>query len=100
MRSLIIITLFLTSMAQISLAKGDPQKGATKVATCMACHGPKGVSSNDLWPNLAGQKYGYLVKQIKDFKSGARKDPLMGPQAVTINDSDIEDIAAYFSSLN
>ncbi len=80
-------------------AKGDPKIGEAKSATCVACHGAKGVSPNDLWPNLAGQKKGYLVKQMKDFKSGSRKDPVMTSQAMIINDADIEHIAAYYSSL-
>lgn len=96
---IVLTCLFSVSVFADGETKGDAKKGATKVNTCAACHGQKGVSSNDLWPNLAGQKFGYLVKQIKDFKSGARKDPLMSPQAAIIKDEDIADIAAYFSSL-
>lgn len=95
------LSLFLSLVLApfIVNAKGDPKVGEGKSATCVACHGAKGVSVNDLWPNLAGQKPGYIVKQLKDFKAGSRKDPVMSAQAMTINDSDIEHIAAYFSSL-
>ena len=85
--------------ASTSQAKGNAAAGAKKSATCVACHGAKGISANDLWPNLAGQKAGYLVKQMKDFKSKTRKDPVMGAQAMLIKDADIADIAAYFASL-
>ncbi|MEK7800958.1 MAG: c-type cytochrome, partial [Pseudomonadota bacterium] len=63
------------------------------------CHGAEGVSGAPIWPNLAGQKKDYHVKQMKDFKSGARKDPLMSPQAAMLSDADIADLAAYFSGL-
>ncbi len=67
--------------------------------TCVACHGPAGVSNNDLWPNLAGQKRGYLVKALQDYKAGRRNDPLMSPQAMLLSDEDIENVAIYFSGL-
>ena len=43
-------------------AAGNPADGAAKAALCAACHGPKGVSSNPLWPNLAGQQETYLAQ--------------------------------------
>ena len=79
-------------------AAGDAAAGKAKSAVCAACHGPDGNSSNPLWPNLAGQHAAYLVKQLKDFKSGARKDPVMAPMAVPLSDKDMENLAAYYSS--
>lgn len=79
-------------------AAGDAAAGKSKSAVCMACHGPTGTSSNPMWPNLAGQKAPYLVKQLKDFKSGARKDPVMAPMAAPLSDQDMENLAAYYSS--
>jgi len=79
-------------------AAGDAAAGKSKSAVCMACHGPTGTSSNPMWPNLAGQKAPYLVKQLKDFKSGARKDPVMAPMAAPLSAQDMENLAAYFSS--
>jgi cytochrome c553 len=64
----------------------------------MACHGPQGNSGNPDWPKLAGQHANYLARQLQAFKSGARKDPLMGPQAVALSDDDINDLAAYFAA--
>ena len=81
------------------LAKGDIAKGQTKAATCMACHGPQGISNNPLWPNLAGQQKDYLIKQIKAFKSGIRKDPSMAPMVAPLTEEDIKNLAAYYSSL-
>jgi cytochrome c553 len=51
-----------------------------------------------MWPHLAGQHAPYLVKQMKDFKSGARKDPVMAPMAKPLSDQDMENLAAYFAS--
>ena len=81
------------------LAAGDAAAGQAKSATCAACHGANGISPNDLWPNLAGQKEAYLVKQIKAFRDGQRADPMMAPMAAALSDQDIEDLAAYYSSL-
>ena len=78
---------------------GDPKLGKAKAAVCAACHGQKGISSNPLWPNLAGQKKTYLIKQIKAFKSGERKDASMAPMVANLTDEDIKNLAAYFSSL-
>ncbi len=81
-----------------SAAAGDAKAGKSKSAACAACHGPDGNSINPLWPKLAGQHAAYLEKQLKDFKSGARKNPLMSPMAANLSDQDILDIAAFFAS--
>jgi cytochrome c553 len=77
---------------------GDAVAGKTKAAVCAACHGPTGRSANDAWPNLAGQKLPYLVKQLKAYRDSTRTNPLMSPMAKTLSDADIEDLAAWFSS--
>lgn len=78
---------------------GDAEAGKAKAMACAACHGPAGISSNELWPNLAGQKAGYLVKQLKAFRDGTRSDPVMAGMAKTLSDEDIDNLAAYYSSL-
>lgn len=82
-----------------ALAAGDAAAGKAKSATCAGCHGAEGVSANPLWPNLAGQKDAYLVKQLKAFRDGTRTDPMMAPMAKPLSDDDINNLAAYFSSL-
>jgi cytochrome c553 len=89
----ILIVMSLTAQA------GDAAAGKAKSAVCVACHGPAGVSMNDLWPNLAGQKKAYLIKQIKAFRDGERTDMMMAPMVKPLTDADIEDLATYFSSL-
>lgn len=78
---------------------GDAGVGKTKAAMCAACHGAAGISAIPMYPNLAGQKEAYLAKQLKDFKSGTRKDPVMGAMAMGLSDTDVANIAAYYSSL-
>jgi cytochrome c553 len=78
---------------------GDAAAGKAKAASCAGCHGAAGVSNNPMWPNLAGQKSGYLVKQMKDFRDGTRNDPMMSPMAKPLSDADIDNIAAYYSGL-
>lgn len=69
------------------------------VVSCNVCHGEGGVSINDLWPNLGGQKKSYLIKQLQDYRSGLRKDPLMSPQALNLTDEEIEKLSEYYSNL-
>lgn len=78
---------------------GDAKAGKAKSALCAACHGADGTSTNDIWPNLKGQKNGYLVKQIKAFRDGTRNDPMMAPMVKSLTDEDIDNLAAYFSGL-
>ena len=85
--------------ASSAVFAGDVATGKAKSATCAGCHGAQGVSNNPLWPNLAGQQQGYLVKRLKSFREGTRSDPMMGPMAKPLSDTDIENLAAYYSSL-
>lgn len=78
---------------------GDAAAGQAKAALCGGCHGPDGISFSPEVPNLKGQKEAYILKAIGDFKSGARKNPLMSSMVANLNEADAADIAAYFSSL-
>ena len=78
---------------------GDAAAGKARAATCAGCHGAQGVSNNPMWPNLAGQQQGYLVKQLQAFRDGTRSDPMMNPMAKPLSDTDIRNLAAYFSGL-
>lgn len=84
-------------MASAPAIAGDAAAGKEKSKTCAACHGPDGNSPAPDFPNIAGQHYDYLVKSLLGYKSGARKDPIMAPQAATLSRRDIEDLAAFYS---
>ncbi len=77
----------------------DAAAGMEKAEACFACHGQAGVSVSDDIPNLAGQKAKYIVAQLKAFRAATRKNDLMNAMAAELSDADMEDIAAYFSSL-
>ena len=82
-----------------SVQAADIEAGKLKSATCAGCHGTAGISNNPMWPNLAGQKPGYLVKQLKAFRDGTRSDPMMTPMAKPLSDDDIANLAAYYNNL-
>ena len=65
----------------------------------MACHGPDGISVAPNYPNLKGQKEAYLKKAITDFRSGTRTDPTMNAMVAALTDADIDNLAAYYSSM-
>jgi len=50
------------------------------------------------FPKIAGQHYDYLLKALNDYKSGARKSPIMAPLVANLSQRDIEDLAAWYSS--
>jgi cytochrome c553 len=93
------LAVSLTVCVGAAQAAGNVDAGKTKATTvCVACHGADGNSVNPIWPKLAGQHPEYLLKELRDFKSGARKDPLMSAQAALLSDQDVADVAAYFAT--
>jgi len=94
---MLALALALAGTAQ---ARGNAEAGKQKAAqVCAACHGAEGnqptAPEN---PILAGQHYDYLVKAMKDYKSGQRSNPMMKGFAATLSVRDMEDLAAWFSS--
>jgi len=77
---------------------GDAAAGKAVAANCTACHGETGVGTNPAWPNIAGQKPGYLVNVLKAFRAGLRKDPMMAGVTRGLSDADIANLAAYYSA--
>lgn len=69
---------------------------ATKV--CVACHGADGNSAVPTFPKIAGQHSSYTSKQLHDFKTGKRTDPVMTAQAKALSDADITNLSAYFAT--
>ena len=98
MNKIILAASCLILAASSPALAGDPAAGQRKSQTCVACHGPDGNSPAPDFPKLAGQHYDYLLKALKDYKSGARKNPLMAPMVANLSQRDIEDLAAYYSS--
>ncbi len=91
------LTLLLSAFCLGAQAQGDAGAGKAKAGVCAACHGADGNSVNPVWPKLAGQGQKYLAKQLRDFKSGTRKNINMAPMASPLSDTDIDNLAAYYS---
>jgi cytochrome c553 len=93
-----LISIFLVSLISMSvIAGGDVTKGQAKSAVCLACHGANGNSVVATFPKIAGQGESYLLKQLQDFKSGARKDSTMAGIVAGLSADDMVNLAAYFS---
>lgn len=88
----LVISLGVPAAAR---AGGDAGAGKTKATACMACH--VSASPTDDTPHLAGQRATYLVKQLKAFKAGDRKNPVMNGLTSALNEADIDNIAAFWA---
>ena len=97
--ALAVLGISIFTLTASTAIAGDAAAGQAKAAVCGGCHGPDGISFSPEVPNLKGQKEAYIKKAIGDFKSGARKNPMMSSMVGNLSDADTADIAAYFSSL-
>lgn len=86
-----------TMVASNVLAQAGDAKPPAKADACTECHGADGNSTNPLYPNLAQQTARYIYLELKDFKEGRRKDPLMSPVAATLETSEMLALADWFS---
>jgi cytochrome c553 len=82
-----------------ALAQGDVEAGKAKSTVCQACHGADGNGTGDgQYPRIAGQYADYLVKALKDYKSGERANAIMKGFADTLSAEDIENLAAFYAA--
>jgi len=82
-----------------SAQAADLEQGRARSFACQACHGSSGISHSADIPNLAGQKTEYLATQLAAFRAGERKQELMNAIAAQLDDADIANLAAFWSSL-
>jgi cytochrome c553 len=94
----VLAAAFVGLLPNLLLAQGDAAAGQAKSALCGSCHGADGNSPLAMNPKLAGQSARYMVKQLRDFKSGARSGATMAAMVLSLSDQDMEDIAAWYSS--
>lgn len=91
---------FILCSPLIIYAQENPQTGQNKAAVCTACHGQQGISTNPIWPNLAGQSEKYMVKQLREIKQGTlRNVPTMTAIMANLNEQDMDDLAAYYAKM-
>jgi cytochrome c553 len=90
----------LATLVAWPAAAADAAAGRLRAQqTCAVCHGPLGVATAPETPNLAGEPAGYLARQLKAFRSGARQHEVMAVIARQLGDADIHNVAAWFSSI-
>jgi len=85
------------TMAAGDIAAQRIGKQQSDAGHCQECHGADGNSTDAKIPNHAGQYAAYLVKQLSDFQSGARKHEIMTIMAEDLSATDMADIGAYFA---
>jgi cytochrome c553 len=95
-----LLVAALAATAIPAYAAGDAAAGSKKNFQCQGCHGIKEwrTAFPELYsvPKLGGQKPGYIVSALKEYKSGDRDHPTMRAVAADLSDQDMEDLAAYY----
>jgi cytochrome c553 len=81
------------------LANGDPVEGRRKASQCQTCHGIDGLATVPIAPHLAGENFTYLQTQLRNYKNGRREHEIMTVVASQLSDEDINDLAAWYSSI-
>ena len=98
---LLLIGLLAASafaQAPSAAAKPDLAKGqAISTQVCAACHAADGNRGAPANPIIAGQHPEYLVKQLTEFKAGARKNPIMQAFAAQLSEADMQNVAAFYA---
>jgi cytochrome c553 len=99
--ALVCAAIALTTMTIRAEESGPavPDSIKDKLVTCLACHGPGGVSQMDGAPNLAAAPELYVQWQLVYFRGETRKNELMTPASAELTDDDIRALSAYFSAL-
>ncbi|WP_188421319.1 c-type cytochrome [Oxalicibacterium solurbis] len=104
--AMLAIVSSLASAQAPKPAKSDPAKGealyntgdaARNITACIACHGAAGNSTISQNPKLTGQPGAYIHKQLLDFKSPARNNPIMTGIAKAMTEEDIQNVVAYLA---
>jgi cytochrome c553 len=87
----------LAMVIAIIPAAAPAQTIEEKAQLCAGCHGENGVPQQKSMPVIWGQHQGYSYLQLRDYKSGARKNDIMTPLAQTMERDDMMALALYFS---
>ncbi len=98
-----LVLAFCFSVAMICSAavRADVAAGQTTYAAkgCIGCHGANGISVVASYPSLKGKSADFIRQSLTEFRSGARKNPVMNPMAANLSDDDINNLADYIGSL-
>ena len=93
------IGLLVALWATGGAGAADPAAGKLKAKMCRTCHGLDGLARIPTAPHIAGESQVYIVTQLKAFRSGTRSHEIMSLIAKDLSDEDIENLAAWYSSI-
>jgi cytochrome c553 len=96
---LLVSSLAACVLLATAATAGDPELGRKVATKCQVCHGLDGQSKNPEAPHISGQVERYIIKALKRYISGERQDPQMSMIVKQLKDDDIENVAAYYSSV-
>ena len=95
----IMIAFAVAAALPAGAGAADVNAGAAKAKeVCATCHGLDGNSPQPDYPKLGGQYADFLAKALRDYKSGARKNPIMQGFVAGLSRQDIDNLAAYYAS--
>lgn len=98
----VVFLLLGAFAAQPAVAEGDAERGAAIGYSCLGCHGIEGYRNaypSYRVPKLGGQKASYLINALTGYRDGTRPHPTMQAQATSLSNLEIQDVAAYLSSI-
>jgi cytochrome c553 len=96
-KKIAILTVGVLALSVALPVWAESEAEQTAKTLCAGCHGPAGISTNPLWPNLAGQKDQYTANQLRAYRDGTRSDPNMGALSQNLTDAQIDALAAYYA---
>ena len=96
----LLASLSLVVSVQGAAVAGDAKAGRQKIDKCIACHGEDGLAKiaerRQIWPDKTSNT---CLRSSRRFRQGARTNDLMSIVVKDLSDADIEDLAAYYSSI-
>ena len=99
MRGLILGLAALVVTSSFAQAGGDITAGQKVMVHCQGCHGKDGLGKTSYMPNIAGQKYDYLIHALMSYKLGQRKSQMMSLVVKNLSDQDIANVLAYYAAI-
>ncbi len=101
MRPIWTVVFVCIALVASTAARADAEAGKTTYAArgCIGCHGAGGVSNVAANPTLKGRDAAFVRTALTDYRSGARKNPIMNAMAAGLSDAEIRNLADYVASL-
>lgn len=95
----VLVSMLMLGLVGLALpARAGVEEGRIKAEVCRPCHGVDGNSPTSTIPSLAGQPRQFITMALYMFREGRRNNPLMAPVSAGLSNTDLNDLAAYFSA--